>query len=273
MTADRPADAVDTATVVIALIVALLASGLTLFSGFGLGTLLLPAFALIFPLEVAVGATAVVHLANNLWKGALLWRDAHWPTVLRFGVPAALAAFLGAFILVRLPHSVWASYTLAGRSHEVTPVGVLIGGLIVLFGLFDLVPRLKRWHVSRKHLPWGGLLSGFFGGLSGHQGALRSVFLTKVGLGPTGFVATGTFAAIMVDVARLTVYGFGTWQENATGIAESGGWGVVFGAIAMAFLGAFIGKRMLGKVTMDGVRTLVGILLLLIGASLAAGLV
>ncbi len=47
--------------------VALIVSGLTLFSGFGLGTLLMPAFALFFPVEVAVAATAVVHLANNIF--------------------------------------------------------------------------------------------------------------------------------------------------------------------------------------------------------------
>ena len=40
-------------------ITALLASGLTLFSGFGLGTVLLPAFAIFFPIEVAVAMTAV----------------------------------------------------------------------------------------------------------------------------------------------------------------------------------------------------------------------
>ena len=45
-------------------------AALTLFSGFGLGTLLMPVFALFFPLEVAVGATAIVHLANSLFK---LW--------------------------------------------------------------------------------------------------------------------------------------------------------------------------------------------------------
>jgi len=47
---------------------ALLASMLTLFSGFGLGTLLMPVVALFFPLEVAIALTAVVHLANNVFK-------------------------------------------------------------------------------------------------------------------------------------------------------------------------------------------------------------
>jgi hypothetical protein len=39
---------------VLASAAAFLASGLTPFSGFGLGTLLLPAYALFFPMELAV---------------------------------------------------------------------------------------------------------------------------------------------------------------------------------------------------------------------------
>ena len=50
------------------ILVALFASALTLFSGFGLGTLLMPAFAFFFPIEIAVALTAVVHLLNNIFK-------------------------------------------------------------------------------------------------------------------------------------------------------------------------------------------------------------
>ena len=54
--------------------VALLASGLTFFSGFGLGTLLLPAFALFVPVEQAVALTAVVHFLNSIYKVVLVGR-------------------------------------------------------------------------------------------------------------------------------------------------------------------------------------------------------
>ena len=47
-------------------VASLLASALTLFSGFGLGTLLMPVVALFFPLELAIAMTAIVHLANNV---------------------------------------------------------------------------------------------------------------------------------------------------------------------------------------------------------------
>src|SRR5690606_7257660 len=83
-------------------LVAFLASGLTLYSGFGLGTLLLPAFALFLPAPAAVAATAVVHLLNNLFKAALVGRQAHWATVLRFGIPAIPAAIFGGWLLGRL---------------------------------------------------------------------------------------------------------------------------------------------------------------------------
>jgi hypothetical protein len=87
--------------------VALLASGLTLFSGFGLGTILMPVFALFFPLPLAIASTAVVHLSNNLFKLLLLGRHADRGVVIRFGIPAlvfaaVLAAFLGAFLGNRL---------------------------------------------------------------------------------------------------------------------------------------------------------------------------
>ena len=57
-------------------ITAFLAAGLTMYSGFGLGTMLLPVFALFFPVEVAVVATAMVHAATSSagkYTGVLAW--------------------------------------------------------------------------------------------------------------------------------------------------------------------------------------------------------
>ena len=80
-------------------IVAFGVSMLTLFSGFGLGTVLMPFFALFFPLPVAIAATAVVHLSNNVFKVILVGKNADWQTVVRFSLPGAFAAIGGAFLL------------------------------------------------------------------------------------------------------------------------------------------------------------------------------
>ncbi|MDO4796365.1 MAG: TSUP family transporter, partial [Brachymonas sp.] len=183
---------------------ALMASGLTLFSGFGLGTILMPVFALFFPLPLAIAATAVVHFANNLFKFGLMARQANWSVVAKFSVPAAFAALIGAASLTffdRLPALF--TYRLAGSDFTVMPVKAVIGSLIALFAVLELSPRFQALSFPPRWLPLGGLLSGFFGGLSGNQGALRSAFLLKAGLSKEAFVATGVVSAVVVDAVRL----------------------------------------------------------------------
>lgn len=80
-------------------LVAVLVSALTLFSGFGLGPVLMPAFALFFPVPVAIAATAVVHLANNIFKMFLVGRKADWSIVTCFAIPGAIPAMIGAALL------------------------------------------------------------------------------------------------------------------------------------------------------------------------------
>ena len=75
--------------------VAFLASGLTFFSGFGLGTLLLPAFAAFFAVELAVALTAIVHFLNGVFKLFLVWRHIERSVVIRFGLPAIVGALAG----------------------------------------------------------------------------------------------------------------------------------------------------------------------------------
>jgi uncharacterized membrane protein YfcA len=75
---------------------AFFASLLTFFSGFGLGTILMPVFALFFPIEMAISLTGVVHLLNNFFKMYLVGKEANWRIVLKFGTPAVVSALIGA---------------------------------------------------------------------------------------------------------------------------------------------------------------------------------
>jgi uncharacterized membrane protein YfcA len=251
---------------------ALLASGLTFFSGFGLGTLLTPVFALFFPVPLAIAATAVVHFANNLFKFGLMAKQASWPVVARFGVPAAIAALLGAWLLQWLDEMpVLASYSLSGKAHEITVIKAVIGTLIILFSLLELWPRFQKLALPPNWLPIGGALSGFFGGLSGNQGALRSAFLIKAGLTKEAFVATGIVAAIIVDAVRLLVYGTGFLAAHLEHTQDLTG-PVLIGTLC-AFAGSWMGTRILKKVTLRAVQLIVAAAMLLIGAGLISGLI
>jgi len=260
--------------VILVSIAAFFVSGLTFFTGFGLGTLLLPFFLFVFPPAVAVAATAAVHLLNNVFKFGLIGRHTVWRVVSAFGVPAALAAFLGAMLLGVLAEGTpLVEYSIFGCAAVITPVKVVIGILVIIFGIFDLFPALHDLKINRKWLPLGGGLSGFFGGLSGHQGAMRATFLVKAGLGKEGFIATGIACSILVDVTRLTVYGATFFAASFQTVAAGDGIALLGAATAAAFLGAFLGKRLLEKTTIRSIRILVGALMLLTGLLVAVGVV
>ncbi len=250
-------------------IVALGASALTLFSGFGLGTLLLPVFALFFPTGAAVAVTAVVHLANNLFKAALLGRYADRTVLRRFALPAVLASLLGARLLVNLTHiPALATYTLFGQMHDVTAIDLVVGGMIAAFAVWESVPALARISFGPQYLAVGGGLSGFFGGLSGHQGALRSAFLIRCGLSREAFIGTGIVVACLVDIARLALYG-----RELDLAALRGQWPLMLAAALSAIVGATVGARLLPRVSMGSIRRLVAVMLLVMAVVMATGIV
>lgn len=250
-------------------VAAFVASTLTVFSGFGLGTLLLPVFAIFFPTTMAVAITAVVHFGNNLVKLTLFGRNADRTVVRRFGIPALLASFLGARLLVVLAGDPpVASYTLFGTVRDVAPIGVAVGSLIAVFAAWEAVPRLSRIGFDAKYLAVGGALSGFFGGLSGHQGALRSAFLVRSGLSKEAFIGTGVVVACLVDAARLVLYGR---EMNLTTVTDH--WPLAAGAIVSAAAGVALASRVLPHVSMRAIRRLVTVMLFVIAVALIAGLV
>ncbi len=253
---------------------ALLVSGLTMYSGFGLGTLLLPVFALFFPVETAVAATAVVHGANNIFKVSLVGKHADMSIVLKFGLPAIFAALAGAAALGAMAQfGQIAAYSIGSKTAVITPLKLVMALLMFAFALFEILPRLKRLKFSKNYLFPGGLLSGFFGGLSGHQGALRSAFLAKVGISAQAFVGTNAMIGFMVDAARIAVYAYiFAIAGTGAGIAREQIPLVLTGIVA-AFAGVWIGKRFLHKVTMGTVQTITGILLLGIAFALGTGLI
>lgn len=236
----------------------------TFFSGFGLGTLLMPVFAVFFPVELAIALTAVVHLLNNLFKAFLIGRRADKKIVIQFGLPAMLAAFLGAKVLVWLANlPPLMVYSFSGTEHAVTLVKLVTALLMIVFAVLEYFPA----QVQGNFLWLGGLLSGFFGGLSGHQGAFRSAFLVKLGLSKEGFIGTNVLIACLVDISRLFVYSHSLrpdiLDENTA---------ILVAAAFSAFLGAWLGNRLLKKVTMGGVQKLVMVLLFLIAIGLGSGL-
>ena len=254
--------------IVILVLVSFGASCLSFYSGFGLGTLLLPVFAIWFPIDQAVLMTAIVHFANNVFKYVLTKKNISPMILLRFGIPAIVGAISGALVLNFL-NEVTSQYAMNifGSIRMIHPMKVLIGILIIIFGIIEFIEfGSKVW--SLKSMTVGGFLSGFFGGVSGHQGALRSAFLLRYDLSKEIFIATGIAIACLVDVSRILVY----MPQILTGKIGSNT-GLILFAIMAAFGGAWLGNRYLKKINIKWIKIITAIGVILIGIAIAIGLI
>jgi uncharacterized protein len=132
----------------------------------------------------------------------------------------------------------------------------------------DLIPYFNKLQFGKDKLPVGGALSGFFGGLSGNQGALRSAFLIKAGLSKEAFIGTAVVVSTFVDFTRLSVY--------ATRFAKAGltdNFNLVLFATIAAIAGAYIGNKLLRKITLHFVQITVAIMLIILSLALGAGII
>ena len=142
-------------------LVAFSAAILTFFSGFGLGTLLLPAFALFVNLELAIAMTAIVHLANNVLKLGLVFRGINLTILCYFGVGALIGAGIGSFLLTLISDlGLFYKTTIWGSPREVNFIEFTIGILMLCFAIIEFYPKIK---FATFPLSIGGFISGFFG--------------------------------------------------------------------------------------------------------------
>jgi uncharacterized protein len=248
-------------------VVAFVTALLTFFSGFGLGTILAPVMMLFFPLEVAIALTGVVHFSNNIFKLFLVGKNFDKQVVLRFGIPAILFAFIGALVLVKIPNlEPLYSYQLFGKIFDIFLLKLIVAVLLLFFAVVDLIPFFNKLEFDKNKLPIGGALSGFFGGLTGSQGALRSAFLIRAGLSKEVFVGTTVVISCFVDITRLSVYSTKIanldFEQNAP---------LLICATVSAMAGAGIGNKLLKKITLKFLQYFVAIALIVLAVCLGMG--
>lgn len=249
-------------------LVAFSAAMLTFFSGFGLGTILTPVFVFFFPVEIAIALTAIVHFLNNIYKLILVGKHAKKEILIRFGIPAVIAAIIGSWLMVHVTQmEALFSYNLFGKHINIYPIKLIIAIILISFSLIDLIPYFNKLQFDKSKLPIGGIISGFFGGLSGNQGALRSAFLIKAGLSKEAFVGTAVVVSVFVDITRLGVYSTHI-HNNHIGDKIP----LIICATSAALIGTFFGNRLLKKITLKSLQIFVAIMLIIIALALGTGL-
>lgn len=243
------------------------ASWLTFFSGFGLGTILTPVFYFLFnDLALAIMGTAIVHFANNIFKFLLMQKKVDWSIALPFGLASIPAAYLGAWCLTLFEDYAVLTYQLGDKIFSVGLINLIFGILLIAFAIIELLPSFTL-NLQKKHLWFGGILSGFFGGFSGHQGALRTAFLTKFKLDKEVFIATGIVIALAIDLSRSVNY-FSTFDSTLL----LSNWVLLSCSLAAALIGAITGKYFLKKMDFKILTYLIAVSMIIFGILLAAGM-
>jgi uncharacterized protein len=216
-------------------------------AGFGIGSLLTPALATETGAKLAVAAVSIPHLIGTSIRFWRHRRAVQWPIVRSFGITSATGGIAGALL-----NTFSTSRALA----------LVFGSLLVLAGASQVTGYAKRWRLRGK-LAWiGGAASGFFGGLVGNQGGIRTAAMLGFEVDKRQFVATTTAVALLIDIARVPVYL--TFEAREL----SSLWMIIGIAICGVVFGTLFGERLLAWVPEPRFRTVVGTLLLLLGISI-----
>ena len=176
---------------IIAALGAFIAAALTVPAGFGLSTILTPFVLLLMSPHEAVAVVAVVHGAHNAAKCWSMWDSVDLSAFRHYGVWLVAGAVLGAILQNQV-------------SQE--PLLIIIGTFLIVLPILSLSERWTGYKIPEANDQIGGLGSGFLGGLSGHQGALRAMFLTRRIPDKMAYAATASILALCVDLSRIPVY-------------------------------------------------------------------
>jgi uncharacterized membrane protein YfcA len=221
---------------------------LTLITGFGLGTVLTPVFALVFEVKIAIFLVAVVHFLNNLFKFGLFWKNIDLTIVKRFGVLSLVGAVVGALLQIQLYSEI---------------VKVVMGFVLVALGFSEILPQMEKFRIPKRFDQVGGFFSGLLGGFVGNQGAIRAAYLLNYSISKETFIATSTLISLIIDVTRIPVY----FTAHAH-ILSSLGWHFIF-VIVVTYGGTLLGKRLLNYVSLTMFRKVIAVFVIGMGTAYA----
>ena len=230
---------------VLSMVITLIAAALTVPAGFGLATMLTPVLLFWLPPHEAIAVVAIIHGAHNAWKLKLLKSSVDYTAVKRYGWALIIGAVIGALL-----HSYLTS----------DPLLLVVGVALIILPILSVTERWTNLRLPESEDRIGGFGSGFFGGLTGHQGALRALFLQKRLPDKLSYAATASLLALAVDLTRIPIY---LLFEGRAIIDE---YILISALVLSAIIGVNLGKVWLIKWKQSRIR--IGILMAIVASGI-----
>ena len=195
--------------------------------GFGTGLAMLPLVVWTIGVRASVPVLSIALLVGNVSRAWFSRDELDWRVI-------------GAYLVGAVPLAVLGSLVYVGA--RVEWLSRLIGLVLLL-----AVP-LRRWlargprRMRLRHFPLLGAATGFLSALVAAIGPINTPFFLGYGLRRSAYVGTEAVCATVVHVTKTLIY-----SRYALVTAEIGGLGLTIGAVM--FVGAFLGRRFLDRMS------------------------
>ncbi|MDD3641544.1 MAG: sulfite exporter TauE/SafE family protein [Atribacterota bacterium] len=229
-------------------VLTLIASVIGTITGFGISTVMIPVLAIFFPPIEAIFLVSIIHWFGNLWKIVLFRKGFNLRLLLLFGLTGFLTSYLGASLSL-------------GSNEEI--LLRILGIFLFGYALFLILQSDFRVPAVNTTALLGGSLSGFFAGVFGIGGAIRSMFLSAFNLPKEVYIATAGAIGLLVDSTRIVTYFAGGAQ-----LSELLWWGLPL-FIATSFIGAKIARQIVDRIPQSKFRFIISFFLSAVGVKLA----
>ncbi len=224
-------------------ILTLLAEILGTIGGFGSSLFFVSLSQFFFDFRTVLALTGLLHIFSNASKIFLFRQSIHWNLVLTVGISSIILAIAGAYLSALI---------------DFEYARIILGVFLILFAGFLLLnPRFSITQSLLNSISGGGV-AGFLAGFVGTGGAVRGLVLTSFNLEKNIFVGTSAAVDMGVDLSRTAIY----LQHD---YMNASFWIYIPLLLVSSFVGSYLGKRALGKLTQTNFRSLVLVLILLMG--------
>ncbi len=217
--------------------------------GFGLPLVTISALPLVVPIDLALGINSVVLPLANVFQyvQARMMRE----TIVRFW-PVLIGLVIGVPIGAALVSAIDKRLLLA-----------CLGVFVMIFvALTALNPRFRiPDHLARPVGGLTGVIAGFVGALTTTIGPIFAVYM--VGIGAERRVMVSAFGLFFLFSGILIAGSFWT-----IGILDAGRAAVAVICLPIALIGMWIGNRLADRLTADGFRRLILVILFGLGANM-----
>lgn len=193
-----------------------------------------------------MGITALFHLSSNLSKIAIFKKGFDKKIALTLGIPAVLFVSIGAYLSKYL---------------DPTFLTYLLGIFLIILSMIFLIFKNLVLAPNTKNAIFGGSLSGLSAGILGTGGAIRGITMAAFKMDKNKFIATSALIDLGVGFSRSIVYYFNGYMHKEHLY-------LVPILLVVSFLGTWVGKKILDRITQNQFRNFV--LLLILGIGIAS---